>query len=78
MMIMRTNRIILTLCLLVASVLGLYAQTNAHWQYDTRGFEYDMAAYFQLGKDNAVITDYADYADRIGCFRCTSHGCSVK
>lgn len=61
MMIMRTNKIILTLCLLVASVLGLYAQTNAHWQYDTRGFEYDMAAYFQLGKDNAVITDYADY-----------------
>lgn len=61
MMIMRTNRIMLILCLLVTSVLGLYAQTNAHWQCDIRGFEYDMAAYFQLEKDNAVITDYSDY-----------------
>lgn len=49
------------MCLLATSVLGMYAQADAHWQYDIRGFEYDMAAYFQLGIDNAVITDYADY-----------------
>lgn len=61
MMIMSTNRILLTLCLLATSVLGLHAQADAHWQCDIHGFEYDMAAYFQLGKDNAVITDYADY-----------------
>ena len=58
---MRTNRIMLTLCLLLASVLGTNAQTDSHWQCDIHGFEYDMAAYFQLEKDNAVITDYADY-----------------
>lgn len=58
---MRTNRIMLTLCLLLASVLGTNAQTDSHWQCDIHGFEYDMATYFQLGKDNAVITDYADY-----------------
>jgi hypothetical protein len=56
-----TMKKLLLAMLLLASSLGVNAQENQHWQCDVYKYEYDMAVYFQLYKDELVITDYSDY-----------------
>lgn len=56
-----TMKKLLLAMLLLASSLGINAQEDQHWQCDVYEYEYDMAVYFQLYKDELVITDYSDY-----------------
>lgn len=58
---MKTNRIIISLSVLLAWSLGINGQESTHWQFDSHGFEKDMAVYFSLEKDGVTITDYSDY-----------------
>lgn len=58
---MKTKRIMMALCLLLTSALGLFAQENTHWQCDIYAYEYDMAMYLQVEKSGSLITDYSDY-----------------
>ena len=56
-----TMKKLLLAMLLLAGSLGVNAQEDQHWQCDVYEYEYDMAVYFQLYKDELVITDYSDY-----------------
>lgn len=58
---MKTNRIIISLSVLLAWSLGTNGQQSTHWQFDSHGFEKDMAVYFSLEKGGVTITDYSDY-----------------
>lgn len=60
-MSMKTNRIILSLIMLLTSAVGVKAQQSTHWQCDIYKFEHDMTLYFVLKHNDEPLTNYGGY-----------------
>lgn len=60
-MYMKAMKYILGISMMFGLSLGIKAQTETHWSCDVYTYEFDMAVYFSLTRNDKILNDMANY-----------------